>query len=209
MPRPSTLKTAEVFASVQGEGLRQGEPTIFVRLAGCNLRCAFCDTKSAWKGGEVRAAGDILAEVDRLRRRFPADWICLTGGEPFLQDIGPLVRGLRSAGLRVQIETNGTLYRRIPFDWLTVSPKPPEYAVRSEWTRRAREVKLVASRELSFDVLGRVRAAFPAATPVLIQPEWGAARSGRKAFRLLERALAEGIPNIRLSAQLHKTLNLK
>jgi len=209
MQRPSTLKIAEIFASVQGEGLRQGEATIFVRLAGCNLRCAFCDTKYAWEGGEDREVEDILQEVDRLRRGFPADWICLSGGEPLLQNIGPLARRLRKAGLCVQIETNGTLYQRIPFDWLTVSPKPPEYVVRPEWMRRAREVKLVASRELSFDALGRVRAAFPTATPVLIQPEWGADRSARKAFRLLERALAEGLPNIRLSSQLHKTLNLK
>ncbi|RPI99013.1 MAG: 7-carboxy-7-deazaguanine synthase QueE, partial [Candidatus Aminicenantes bacterium] len=50
MLRPPTLKTIEIFASVQGEGLRQGEPTIFVRLAGCNLRCGFCDTKRAWRG---------------------------------------------------------------------------------------------------------------------------------------------------------------
>ena len=209
MPRPSTLKIVEIFASVQGEGLRLGEATIFVRLAGCNLRCAFCDTKYAWKGGTEREVGDIMAQIEALRQGFPADWICLTGGEPFLQNIGPLTRRLRKAGLRIQIETNGTLDQRIPFDWLTVSPKPPEYDVRSEWTHRAREVKLVASRELSFDVLSRVRTAFPAATPVLIQPEWGAARCARKAFRFLRQALAEGLPNIRLSTQLHKILNLK
>ncbi|MDW7759618.1 MAG: 7-carboxy-7-deazaguanine synthase QueE [Acidobacteriota bacterium] len=208
MPRPSILKISEVFTSVQGEGLRQGQPTIFVRLAGCNLRCAFCDTKYAWKEGKDREVGDIMAQIEGLRRNFPADWICLTGGEPFLQNIGPLARRLRKAGLPIQIETNGTLYRRIPFDWLTISPKPPRYAVRSEWTRRAREVKLVAGRSLSFDVLRDVRAAFPAATPVLIQPQSCAAWSARKAFRLLEHALAEGLPNIRLSSQLHKIHNL-
>ena len=50
MPQPPTLKISEIFPSIQGEGLRQGEPTIFVRFAGCNLRCTFCDTKYAWTG---------------------------------------------------------------------------------------------------------------------------------------------------------------
>ena len=98
MPRPPILKIVEVFASVQGEGLRQGEPTIFVRFAGCNLRCPFCDTKHAWEGGAATTAAAIAARVDGLRRRFPAAWADLTGGEPFAQEIGGLIRLLRRHG---------------------------------------------------------------------------------------------------------------
>ena len=63
MPQQPTLKIVEIFPSLQGEGLRQGEPTIFVRLAGCNLRCSFCDTKRAWGRGRARSVPDIMAEV--------------------------------------------------------------------------------------------------------------------------------------------------
>src|SRR4030066_2096973 len=108
MRRPPTLKTTEIFASVQGEGLRQGEPTIFVRLAGCNRRCGFCDTKKAWRGGREMPVEKIVDEVGRLRRGVPAAWVCLTGGGPPAPDVRSLVLRLHEEGLKVQIETNGT-----------------------------------------------------------------------------------------------------
>ncbi len=157
MRRPPTLKTIEIFASVQGEGLRQGEPTLFVRAAGCNLRCSFCDTKTAWKGGWLLTVEDIIVRLRRLRRSYPAEWVCLTGGEPLLQDVKALVAALKKEGWKVQVETNGTIPCRLAVDWLTVSPKPPSYPLRREYRNRAREVKLVVSRELTFEVIRRLR----------------------------------------------------
>ncbi len=204
MRRPPTLKTTEIFASVQGEGLRQGEPTIFVRLAGCNRRCGFCDTKKAWRGGREVPVDRILAEVDRLRGGFPAAWVCLTGGEPLAQDVRPLVRGLHEAGLKVQAETNGTFPPEPRIDWHTVSPKPPDYEVHPAFPARAREVKLVVCRALTLDAVRAVRAKFPAATPVILQPQSNAAWSRKKALGLLEGAARSGLEGVRLSVQLHR-----
>ena len=209
MRRPPTLKTIELFASVQGEGLRQGEPTIFVRLAGCNLRCSFCDTKRAWARGRAQSAAEIVDEVRALWRRFPARWVCLTGGEPLRQHVAPLVRALRRAGLAVQIETNGTLAPRPAADWYTVSPKPPAYAAHPAFRRKAREVKLVVSRDLADDTLRAVRRAFPIATPIILQPQSNAAWSMRKATKLLEEASRQGLVNIRVGLQLHKIYKVK
>ena len=233
MPQPPTLKIAEIFASIQGEGLRQGEPTIFVRLAGCNLRCAFCDTKRVWTGGRETPIARIAARVARLQKSSPAEWIVLTGGEPLLQDVGPLVRLLKNEGHssaacmhgrvrrnltpgpnpgsrppKIQIETNGIIYRRLPIDWYTISPKPPTYAFHPEYRARAREVKLVASKELTYAVVVRVRDAFPPSVPLLLQPESNSAASGAKALRLLRRAAREGRTNIRMSLQMHKILKV-
>ncbi len=209
MPRPRILRIIEVFPSPQGEGLRQGAPTIFVRLAGCDLRCSFCDTAYAWEGGLSMAEADVAAAVLRVRKAYPAAWVDVTGGEPLLQNIGPLVRRLRRAGLKVQLETNGCRLRRFAADWLTVSPKPPEYAVRPEYLKKAGEVKLVASKELRFPILRRVRLVFPVETPILLQLESNSESSRKRALGLLRRSLREGLPNIRLSVQLHKILGLR
>jgi len=209
MRRPPTLKTIEIFASVQGEGLRQGEPTVFVRLAGCSLRCGFCDTKTAWRGGRETPVEAVVAEVLRLQGGLPAAWVCLTGGEPLAQDLRPLVDRLHDEGFLVQVETNGTFPPERRADWTTVSPKPPDYDVHPGFVRLAREVKLVACRALTLDGLRKVRAAFPAATPILIQPQSNAAWSRRKAMALLEGARRSGLGGIRLSVQLHKIYGLR
>ncbi|MCU0244422.1 MAG: 7-carboxy-7-deazaguanine synthase QueE [Acidobacteria bacterium] len=209
MPRPPTLKTTEIFASVQGEGLRQGEPTVFVRLAGCNLRCGFCDTKAAWRGGRELPVEAVVAEVLRLGAPLPAAWVALTGGEPLAQDLGPLVDRLHAEGYLVQIETNGAFPPEPRADWHTVSPKPPDYAVHPGFARRAREVKLVVCRSLTLDAVRTVRAAFPAATPLFLQPQSNAGWSLRKAATLLDRASRAGLGGIRLSVQLHKVYGIR
>jgi 7-carboxy-7-deazaguanine synthase len=209
MRPPPTLKTIEIFASVQGEGLRQGEPTIFVRLAGCNLRCGFCDTKKAWAAGREMSVARIVDAVDRLRRDLPTTWVCLTGGEPLAQNVRPLILGLQARGFRVQIETNGTFPPAPLADWHTVSPKPPGYGIHPGFKKRAREVKLVVCRGLGLDGIRTVRAAFPPTVPVILQPQSNAAWSIRKAAGLLEAASRAGLAGIRLSVQLHKVYGLR
>ena len=189
--------------------MRQGEPTIFVRLAGCDRRCSFCDTKYAWEGGEEYSADEILESVRRIRRRFPARWVCLTGGEPFMQDVRCLVRLLRKDRFRVQVETNGTRYYPVTVDWISVSPKPKDYIVRPQFQRLAKEVKLIVTKELELPTIRRIRAAFPARIPILLQPESNRRWSQKKALRLLREATAARLDNIRVSAQLHKVLGIR
>jgi 7-carboxy-7-deazaguanine synthase len=207
-PRP-TLKIAEIFGSVQGEGLRQGEPSIFVRLAGCNLRCSFCDTKRAWQGGEDLPPEEIVERIRAIRGAFPASWVSLTGGEPFLQDLRPLAGLLKKEGLKIQVETNGTKYYPLSADWLTVSPKPRAYRVAPEIVRRAREVKLIVTRDLSLRAVRKVRRKFPSSTPLILQPESNRRWSQKRAWRILNESLAAGLKNIRISLQLHKVLGLR
>jgi len=209
MRRPPTLKTTEIFASVQGEGLRQGEPTIFVRLSGCNRRCDFCDTKKAWRGGRETPVEKIVGEVLRLRRGFPAAWVCLTGGEPLAQDVRPLVRRLHEEGLKVQVETNGTFPPEPGADWLTVSPKPPDYDFHPEFLKRAREVKLIVCRTLTLDTVRTMRTIFPPATPLILQPQSNTPWSRKKALMILQDAGRSGLTGIRLSVQLHKVYGLR
>lgn len=113
------LKVNEIFYSIQGEGANTGIPAVFIRLSGCNLSCDFCDTQhQKYKMYEVV---NILNKVDL----FKCKNIVITGGEPLLQDIYPLVHILHSADYYICLETNGTIQIKNPhkFDWITVSPK--------------------------------------------------------------------------------------
>jgi len=119
-----SLWIQEVFYTLQGEGPFSGQPSVFVRTGGCNLKCFWCDTdfeSSTWRP----RLDELLARIDAVRPRH-CDLIVLTGGEPFRQNIAPLVSALLAQGLRVQLETNGTLWIDLPWsERLTIvcSPK--------------------------------------------------------------------------------------
>lgn len=100
------MKVSEIFYSLQGEGVLMGTPTTFVRFVGCNLDCAWCDTKYAREGGEEMTVPEILDKVEKNGTPF----VCLTGGEPMLQeDVVRLISELLDNDHHVTIETNGTI----------------------------------------------------------------------------------------------------
>lgn len=102
----STLRVTEIFHSIQGESSRVGLPTVFVRLTGCPLRCAWCDTAYAFSGGEALALDDILQRI----AAFDCATVCVTGGEPLAQKgCLPLLDTLCDAGYSVSLETSGAL----------------------------------------------------------------------------------------------------
>ena len=142
----------EIFYSLQGEGVRAGMANVFVRFAGCNLRCAMeagprspggfdCDTE--FETGRAMTAEEIHAAATEAMGSEPAPpdaWIIFTGGEPALQVDRALVDFLHGKGWRLAIETNGSVVLPDGFDWITVSPKVAEHAIRQ---RTAHEVKYV------------------------------------------------------------------
>lgn len=101
------MRISEIFRSIQGEGRSQGLITTFVRLAGCNLNCFWCDTPYAREGGKEVPVGDVFQAVEFSS----CGRVCVTGGEPLLQrdEVGALVQKLDGAGYDVEIETNGTI----------------------------------------------------------------------------------------------------
>jgi len=140
------LRIAEIFTSIQGEGMWLGTPSTFVRVSGCNLRCDWCDTPYAsWSPeGPTLEVEAILAEVRAREVRH----VVLTGGEPMLFDsIEPLCDGLRAAGHVITIETAGTVYRQVACDLMSISPKlanstPTEEAAGAEWIERHERTRL-------------------------------------------------------------------
>lgn len=117
------MRISEIFYSLQGEGFLAGMPSVFVRLAGCPLRCRWCDTKYAWslQVGEDYSIDKILKAV----QRFESNFVVITGGEPMVSsELSELVRSLKNHGKHITIETAGIVY--IPdmdCDLMSISPK--------------------------------------------------------------------------------------
>jgi 7-carboxy-7-deazaguanine synthase len=134
-----TMRVAEIYKSIQGEGFLTGTESVFVRLAGCNLRCWFCDTPHAsWHPeGEDLSVEETLLRVATL----DCSHVVLTGGEPLLfAELIPLCAALRAGGHPITIETAGTLYLPLVCDLMSISPKlsnstPTEESARS-WRAR-------------------------------------------------------------------------
>ncbi|MCA9168633.1 MAG: 7-carboxy-7-deazaguanine synthase QueE [Planctomycetales bacterium] len=133
------MRVAEIYASVQGEGLLTGVPSVFVRASGCNLRCTFCDTPFAsWRPeGRDLSIDEIFTQTINL----PPSHVVLTGGEPMLfAELVPLCERLQDAKRHITIETAGTLYLDLPCDLMSISPKlsnsTPSGTVEPKWRER-------------------------------------------------------------------------
>jgi 7-carboxy-7-deazaguanine synthase len=98
------VRVTEIFFSIQGESTLAGEPCVFVRFTGCDLRCQYCDTEYAFYGGQAMTREQILGEI----AKYPARFVCLTGGEPTLQkELPQLAQDLLDRGYQVSLETHG------------------------------------------------------------------------------------------------------
>ncbi len=189
------LQLAEIFYSIQGEGAFSGTPAVFVRLAGCNLSCDFCDTDYSLKF--FAGVDDVVARVRELGGNCPM--VILTGGEPLVQrETLALIDALRRDGRRVHIESNGTVYTELPKDvWLCVSPKE---RVDPRMAKRANEVKLIVDERVPEEWLDL----FSDKPLLLLQPEGNKPKNVALA---LDYAKAHP-ERFRLSLQTHKLIGV-
>ncbi len=127
---------ADIFYSVKGEGLYTGFPMSFIRLAGCNKKCDFCDTN--YKAVMMEDEHFLVNEV----KKFPSRRVVITGGEPLAQDLHALMMALRMEGFLIHLETNASLaLPTINFDWIAASPK--DLMVMPSTMDKAHEIKIV------------------------------------------------------------------
>jgi 7-carboxy-7-deazaguanine synthase len=202
------LTISEIYLSIQGESTHVGRPMVFVRLAACDLRCAWCDTPYAFTGGRKQSIEEVLAEVDRHH----VTAVEITGGEPLLQpDVYPLMEQLLARHYDVLLETGG----HVPIDKV---PEPVVKIVdvkcpasgeshRMHWPNLEvlsshDEVKFVIQDRADFDyavdVVRRYHLSAQAAA-VLFSPVHGVLPPSELAKWILE----SGLP-VRLQLQTHK-----
>jgi organic radical activating enzyme len=189
------LQLSEIFYSIQGEGTWSGTPAVFVRLAGCNLACDFCDTDYSTKF--FASVDDVVAKVRELGHDCPM--VVLTGGEPLAQaETMALIDALRRDGRRVHVESNGTIYTPLPEDvWLCVSPKE---RVDPRMAQRADEAKLIVDERVPEEHL----ALFARKPTILLQPEGNKPKNVAIALDYAKSHPAR----FRLSLQTHKFIGV-
>jgi 7-carboxy-7-deazaguanine synthase len=203
------LKINEIFFSLQGEGVYIGEPMIFIRSSGCNMHCTWCDTKYAQDKGKEMSLEEIVKEISK----YPCMKVCITGGEPMIQEEGlkELVLELDSLGYWTMLETNASRYNKEifdTFDFISVSPKPPssreksESGVLKEAAKRESQIKIVIANEADYEFAKKVYEEF-ADSHIILQPE-----GGKNLKNLSEWVLRDGL-NVRVLPQLHKIVGLK
>lgn len=205
----TALRITEIFYSIQGESRPAGLPTAFVRLTGCPLRCAYCDTAYAFHGGSKLSIPEIVERVGRFGVRH----VCVTGGEPLAQPAcHSLLGALCDAGYAVSLETSGAL-AIAPVDarvHIVLDLKTPDSGeqARNLWEnlpllQAKDQVKVVicsrADYEWALDVLAEYK--LGDRCEVLFSPAWGR-QSPRE---LAEWMLADRL-SVRLQVQLHKYL---
>lgn len=195
------IKVNEIFLSLQGEGYNTGTVSVFVRLSGCNLRCAFCDT--GHEAGTPMTPAEIIAAVNRYPQ---APLIVLTGGEPSLHISQDFISDLRlHTGKRIAIETNGTRPMPDGIDWVTLSPKTgfPGGDLRPCVLTRCDELKVVYCGQ-DLDQYGHITA-----THRFLQPCWvdDPAQCERNVRETVQAVLSH--PEWRLSLQTHRMLGIR
>lgn len=192
------MKISEIFYSIEGEGIEIGRPEVFIRLAGCNLRCEWCDTKYAWSNGKEMSIEEIIQEI----RRYPCKNISITGGEPLLQkeELLELVKGLKKMDYWIQLNTNGTIFDQEIFelvDLITMDCKCPSSNMKSDLDvlkktkdmfRLKSQFKFVVSNERDYEYAKNVvLSLLNNVSNVIFQPEWSRRRFTTKLIKLVKK----------------------
>lgn len=196
-----SLPVMEHFATIQGEGFHSGKAAYFVRLAGCDVGCHWCDVKDSWDATKhpTMMVDDIVKQVLNSGLR-----ICVvTGGEPSLYNLDPLTKALKQKGIATHIETSGTNRLLGTWDWITFSPKKFK-APLLEVAKQAHELKVVVFNKSDFEFAEKHQTNVSVHCELFLQPEWD--KREEQMGPIVE--YVKSNPRWKVSLQTHKYLNI-
>ena len=195
------LPIMESFLTIQGEGYHSGKPAFFIRTGGCDVGCVWCDVKESWNA-ENHPVQHVTA-LQKLSLENESEWVVLTGGEPAMYKLQPLVGKLKEIRRSVAIETSGCYPLDAHVDWYTFSPKKFKKPC-AEAYEKADELKIVVYHKSDFRWALKHAEKVSSTCLLYIQPEWS-----KK-----EELMAEIVDFVksnkgwRISLQTHKFMNI-
>lgn len=195
------LPLMEHFYTIQGEGKQSGRAAYFIRLAGCDVGCVWCDVKDSWDN-EIYP----LVEIDQIIapiKETPCDFVVITGGEPAMYDLTSLTGKLKGAGKEIAIETSGCYPLKGTIDWYCFSPKKFKEPVEEAY-QKANELKIIIAHPSDFVWAEKHAAKVGSKCELYLQPEWS------KQDRFLQSIIdyVKENPKWKISLQTHKFMQI-
>jgi 7-carboxy-7-deazaguanine synthase len=196
-----SLPIMEHFYTLQGEGMHQGKAAYFIRLAGCDVGCVWCDVKESWD--RTKHPDVSIEELIECIKKTPAEIVVITGGEPLMHELMPLTARLKKEGYRTHLETSGAHPLSGTWDWICLSPKKFK-APLPEILPKADELKVVVFHKSDFDWARQQAANVRTDCVLFLQPEWD--RADQVLPLMIE--FVKQNPAWRATLQIHKYLNV-
>ena len=195
------LPIMEQFYTIQGEGFHSGKAAYFIRIAGCDVGCVWCDVKDSWNAGdhEYHTVQSLIGNVLETKTNF----CVITGGEPCMYDLNELTNLLKENGIEVALETSGCYELKGQIDWYCFSPKKFKAPVENAYLS-ANELKVIISHPSDFEWAEQHAAKVSKECKLYLQPEWS------KQERFLSKIIdyVKENPNWNISLQTHKFMNI-
>ncbi len=195
------LPVMESFYTIQGEGFHQGKAAYFIRLAGCDVGCVWCDVKESWDKDLYPARS--IEQIVEDAKKYPGRLAVITGGEPTMHNLETLTETLHKEGFQTNIETSGSSPLSGDWDWICLSPKKFKPPLPDILTR-ANELKIIVFNKSDFAWAEKYAALVSSACKLYLQPEWSKAA-------IVTPSIINYIkenPRWELSLQIHKYINV-
>ena len=196
------LPIHEQFYTFQGEGVHLGKAAYFVRTIGCPIHCPWCDSAGTWHPDYLPKKINRIdeSEIVAAVAATSAEFVVVTGGEPTIHDLSPLVKALHAIGRSVHLETSGAFPIEVPFDWITVSPKRWKPPLTSS-VEKADEFKIIVDSDTAIEE--GIAMIEVANRPVWLHPEWSQHTDTQRTNQITDWIKQHGAP-FRAGWQLHK-----
>tara|TARA_Y100000817_G_scaffold105237_1_gene82400 strand:- start:2050 stop:2655 length:606 start_codon:yes stop_codon:yes gene_type:complete len=195
------IPVMESFYSIQGEGAHSGRPSYFIRLAGCDVNCNWCDVKDSWEINEnqYKSVTEIINDINK----YSAEIVIITGGEPLMHNLTDLTLAIKKINKRIHIETSGTHPISGHFDWICFSPKKFKKPL-NEFFKISDELKIIICNDSDFRWAEFILKKIKNKPELILQPEWS--KSAIINPKILD--YIKSNPKWRISIQTHKYLNI-
>jgi organic radical activating enzyme len=198
----NTIPVMEHFYTLQGEGFHQGKAAYFVRLAGCDVGCVWCDVKESWNA-DAHPKLTIENIINEIKKKTSSGIVVITGGEPLMHDLNELTEQLNREGYQTHIETSGSHKLTGKWNWICLSPKKFKDPL-IDVIPLADELKIIIFNKSDFEWAEHFAKDVSANCKLYLQPEWE--KSDLITPLIIEYIKAN--PKWELSLQIHKYINV-